>query len=145
MLSSFIKVSLQKGKLKKHQLHSLITIFIALVWFINGLLCKVLNLVPRHGQIVAQILGDEYARIFTILIGISEVVMAIWVLSKFKPRLNTIAQIVLVATMNIIEFLLVPDLLLWGKLNSLFALCFIAIVYYNQFILKESLNQKISK
>jgi len=145
LLLWFIKVSLQKGKLKKHQLHSLITIFIALVWLINGLLCKVLNLVPRHGQIVAQILGDEYTRVFTILIGISEVVMAIWVLSKFKPRLNAITQIVLVATMNIMEFLLVPDLLLWGKVNSFFALFFIGLIYFNEFILKERLNQKIMK
>ena len=94
---------------------------ITLVWIANGLLCKVLNFVPRHEQIVARILGDEYSRPLIILIGISEIGMAIWFLSGIKSRLNTIAQIVIVATMNILEFILVPDLLLWGKLNSMFA------------------------
>ena len=110
---------------------------IALVWIANGLLCKVLNLVPRHEQIVAQILGDEYARPLTILIGISEIGMAIWFLSGIKSRLNAIAQIGIVATMNILEFMLVPDLLLWGKLNSMFAFIFIIVVYYNHFHLNK--------
>ncbi|MCB0660408.1 MAG: hypothetical protein KDC04_05710, partial [Saprospiraceae bacterium] len=54
--------------------HRILTVFIAIVWQANGLLCKVLNLVPRHEQIVARILGDNYSRILTILIGLSEVV-----------------------------------------------------------------------
>ena len=110
---------------------------IALVWIANGLLCKVLNFVPRHEQIVGRILGDEYSRLLTILIGISEIGMAIWFLSRKKSRLNTIAQIGIVATMNILEFILVPDLLLWGKLNSMFAFLFIIVVYYNHFHLNK--------
>ncbi len=110
---------------------------IAFVWIANGLFCKVLNLVPRHEQIVARILGDEYSRPLTILIGISEIGMAIWFLSGIKSRLNTYAQIAIVAIMNILEFILVPDLLLWGKLNSVFALLFILVVYYNHFYLNR--------
>jgi hypothetical protein len=37
--------------------------------------------------------------------------------------------------MNSIEFFLVPDLLLFGKLNALVALFFIGIVYLNGFVL----------
>ena len=121
-------------------LHKIITILIAAVWLINGLICKVLNLVPRHQEIVGRILGDDYARVFTILIGISEIVMAFWILSRFKSRLNAIAQIIIVATMNLLEFILVPDLLLWGKLNSLFALLFILLVYYNEFVLHKKIT-----
>jgi uncharacterized membrane protein YphA (DoxX/SURF4 family) len=110
---------------------------IAAVWIANGLFCKVLNLVPRHQQIAGQILGDQYARPLTILIGLSEIVMAIWIVSDYKTRLNAIAQILVVATMNIIEFLLVPDLLLWGRFNSLFALLFILIVYFSEFHLNK--------
>lgn len=110
---------------------------IALVWIVNGLFCKVLNFVPRHEQIVARILGDEYSRLLTILIGISEIGMAIWFLSGKKSRLNTIAQIGIVATMNILEFILAPDLLLWGKLNSFFAFLFILVVYYYHFHLNK--------
>jgi len=44
--------------------------------------------------------------------------------------------------MNTLEFILVPDLLLWGRLNSLFALLFISLVYYNEFVLNKKLIQQ---
>lgn len=116
------------------------TIIIALVWLLNGLICKVLNLVPRHEQIVARILGNDYSRPLTLLIGFSEIAMAIWVLTKLKSRLNAIVQITVVATMNVIEFTLVPDLLLWGKLNIVFAFLFIGLIYYNAFSLNKKVN-----
>ncbi len=95
------------------------------------------NLVPRHQQIVASILGDSYARPLTILIGISEIIMAVWILSRYKSKLNTIAQITIIAIMNTLEFILVPDLLLWGKFNSLFALLLIVVIYINEFHLNK--------
>jgi hypothetical protein len=98
----------------------------------------VLDFVPRHREIVASILGEEYARELTILIGISEIVMAIWILSKFKSRLNAILQISIVGLMNLLEFMFVLDLLLWGKFNLLFAIGFMAIVYYNEFVLNPN-------
>jgi hypothetical protein len=111
--------------------------FIAFVWLANGLFCKVLNIVPRHQEIVGSILGFEHDRLFTLLIGISEIVMAIWFLSKYQSKFNAITQILVVATMNVMEFILVPDLLLWGKLNSFFAFLFILIVYIYEFKLKS--------
>ncbi len=111
-----------------------LTYFIAFVWLANGLFCKVLNLVPRHSEIVGRILGNEFAHGLTFLIGIGEIVMTIWVLSRFKSKLNAIVQMFLVGIMNVIEFLLVPDLLLWGRFNALFAAFFILLVYYNEFI-----------
>ena len=110
---------------------------IALVWIVNGLFCKTLNLVPRHEQIVSRILGKEYSKPLTILIGISEIGMAIWFLSGIKTRLNTYVQIGIVATMNVLEFILVPDLLLWGRLNLFFAFLFILLVYFNHFYLNN--------
>lgn len=116
---------------------------IALVWLANGLLCKVLNLVPRHEQIVSRILGNEHARLLTTAIGISEIVMAIWVITGFKARFNAVTQIAIIATMNVLEFILVPDLLLWGKWNALFAFLFIGMIYLNEFYLntKETHHQ----
>jgi uncharacterized membrane protein YphA (DoxX/SURF4 family) len=93
----------------------------------------VLNLIPRHHEIVARILGNTFSKPLTILIGFSEIVMAIWILSGYKTKLNAIVQILIVAMMNLIEFLFAPDLLLWGKLNSLFAFLFVLIVYLNEF------------
>ena len=121
---------------KKHQL---LNYFIAAVWLINGLLCKVLNLVPRHQEIVARILDNESSRLLTILIGSSEIVMAIWILSRAWTRINAIIQILVIATMNTIEFLLVPDLLLWGRANVIFAFLFILLIYYNEFRLNKHL------
>ena len=65
--------------------------------------------------------------------------MAFWVISKFKSRLNAIIQITVVMAMNVLEFILVPNLLLWGKFNFLFALLFAFIIYLNEF----KLNKKI--
>lgn len=123
----------------KRKLYQLLKLVIAAVWLVNGLYCKVLDQVPRHRQIVGEILGEEFAAPLTILIGLSEVIMAIWVLSGYRSRIGTLCQIALVAIMNILEFVLVPDLLLWGKLNSIFALGFIGILYYYEWILKKQL------
>ncbi|MFL5730777.1 MAG: DoxX-like family protein [Cytophagaceae bacterium] len=117
--------------------HKILTYLTATVWLANGLFCKVLNLVPRHEQIVARILGAEYSRPLTILIGLSEIGMAVWILTGFKRRLNVFAQIAVVAVMNTMEFILVPDLLLWGKLNSLFAFLFIVTIFCNEFYLNK--------
>jgi len=116
----------------------ILTYLIALVWALNGLYCKVLNQVPRHQEIVGRILGEEYAPTLTMLIGLSEIVMAIWVLTRYRSRLCASAQIGLVVTMNLIESILVPDLLLWGRANALFALCFIGVVYYHEFVLNKT-------
>lgn len=124
----------------KGNIHKILLYFFSLVWFINGLVCKVLNLVPRHEQIVSRILGNDHSRLLTILIGLSEIVMAVWVVSRFKKRLCAITQIIVIGTMNTLEFLLVPDLLLWGRLNSLFALLFILLLFFNEFRLNKKLN-----
>lgn len=101
------------------------------------LFCKLLNLVPRHQEIVARILGNEHPRLFTILIGISETLMAVWIVSGIKSRLNAILQMIVIATTNIIEFFLAPDLLLWGRFNALFAFLFIILIYYNEFFFSK--------
>ncbi len=121
----------QMNRLKKNS----ITYLIAIVWLANGLFCKIFNLVPRHQEIVARILGDDYAFIFTKAIGLAEIVMAVWIFSKFSVRLNAITQITIIAVMNALEFFLASDLLLWGRWNALFALIFILVIYYNAFLL----------
>ena len=119
------------------RIYNILTYCIATVWIANGFFCKLLNLVPRHEQIVARILGNNYSRPLTILIGLSEMAMAVWIISGYKSKLNAVAQIVIVAVMNTLEFILVPDLLLWGKFNSFFALLFIIVVYCNEFYLNK--------
>jgi hypothetical protein len=118
-------------------IHKTLNYIIAIVWIANGLFCKVLNLVPRHQEIVSRILGAEHAILFTKIIGTLEVLMAIWILTRIYSKLNAITQILVIATMNTLEFFLVPDILLWGKLNSIFAFLFCILIFYNEFILNK--------
>ena len=123
-------------------IYTILNYCIAAIWMINGLFCKVLNLVPRHQQIVASILGKEYAHPLTILIGSAEVLMSIWILSTVKSRLNAAVQILIISVMNTLEFVLVPDLLLWGKANALFASVLVLTIYFNEFILNKRITQQ---
>ena len=111
---------------------------ILMVWLINGLYCKVLNFVPRHEMIVSHILGHDYSALATRAIGVSEIFMVVWIISRIKPRLCAWAQITVVALMNIIEFILVPDLLLFGRWNIVFASCFVGLVYLNEFVFNSN-------
>lgn len=120
-------------KMKKMKSNRILNFLIAAVWLINGLVCKVLNLVPRHQQIVARVIGAAHAGVLTRLIGAAEIAMGIWILSGIKPRLNAITQAVIIASMNTLEFLLAPDLLLWGRFNALFAFLFVLLILYNEF------------
>ena len=122
--------------------HQILTYLIATIWVINGLFCKALNLVPRHQEIVATIMGDNHARLLTFLIGIAEIAMAVWILIGIWSRLNAITQITVIAIMNTLEFILAPDLLLWGRFNALFAFLFILLIFYNEFYLGNKLIQQ---
>ncbi|MBD0830728.1 DoxX-like family protein [Aestuariibaculum sediminum] len=108
-----------------------INIIIACIWFINGLFCKMLNLVPRHQQIVASILAEDKSRLITIIIGFLEICMALWMVSNKSPKLNAIFQIIIISIMNTLEVLTIPELLLYGKLNIFFALILVTIIYLN--------------
>lgn len=121
----------------KLNLHKILNYFIAAVWVINGLLCKVLNFAPRHEEIVRRILGEEHSVFLTKAIGAAEICMAIWILSRIMPRLNALTQMFIVGLMNVIEFFLASDLLLWGKANIIFAAIFIALVYYSEFMFSK--------
>jgi len=122
-------------------LNKYLNYLIAAVWIANGLFCKVLNLVPRHREIVARIIGGVHADVLTRVIGFSEIAMAVWILSGIKTKLNALTQAVVIATMNGLEFMLAPDLLLWGRFNALFAFLFILLILYNEFYLRNRLVQ----
>src|SRR5579872_7354647 len=115
---------------------------IAAIWIANGLFCKVLNLVPRHQEIVARIVGSAHAGVLTRMIGLSEMAMAVWIISGFKRKLNAITQVVVIATMNSLEFIMAPDLLLWGRFNALYAFLFILVILYNEFYLRNWQTQQ---
>jgi uncharacterized membrane protein YphA (DoxX/SURF4 family) len=115
----------------------LTSLLIAMVWLVNGLFCKILNLVPRHQQIVGRILGGNHAFLFTKIIGVAEIIMTIWIITGIKSRFCTILQIIIVLTMNSIELVLVPDLLLFGRWNMLVAICFAILLFVNEYLFKS--------
>ena len=113
------------------------------MWFINGFFCKLLNLVPRHELIVSRTLGPQYAAPLTRIIGALEVLMSVWIFSRIMPRMNALTQIMVIATMNALEYFLVPDLLLWGKGNAVFAFLLILLIAYNEFYLNRAAPSEI--
>lgn len=110
----------------------------AAVWLVNGLWCKVMDGVPRHRVIVARILGEEHALAMTRAIGAGEVLFALWILSGIRWRWSCAIQIAAVAAMNVIEFMLAPDLLKFGRINALIALAYILLVAWAGFGKKPS-------
>lgn len=119
-------------------IRKLLTLVIAFVWLINGLACKILNLVPRHQLIVARILGEKDAWLLTQIIGVLEVLMFIWIISGIKRRWNALVQVIVIASMNLIEAILAPDLLLFGRINAVFATIFIVIIITNEFLIRHT-------
>lgn len=103
-------------------------LFFAAVWLVNGVWCKLIDGVPRHREIVARILGEDHSLALTRMIGAGEVVMALWILSSIRWKWSCAAQITAVLLMNLIEFFVVPDLLLFGRFNSLVALAYVSLV-----------------
>jgi len=120
----------------------LLNYLIAAVWIANGLFCKVLNLIPRHREIVARIIGSAHAGVLTRAIGFSEIAMAAWILSGIKTKLNALTQVVVIATMNSLEFIMAPDLLLWGRFNAVFATLFCLLILFNEFYLRNIQTQE---
>jgi uncharacterized membrane protein YphA (DoxX/SURF4 family) len=126
----------------RKSLHAILQWGIAAVWAFSGLYCKVLHLVPRHREIVAAILGAEHAALLTTAIGIGEIGLAVWIISGIRSRLCALLQIVLVVVMNIIEIIVTPDLLLFGRWNALIAAGFAVIVYCNEAFIRPGRPRK---
>ncbi|MBS1560781.1 MAG: hypothetical protein JSS89_04185 [Bacteroidetes bacterium] len=117
--------------------HQIITLLLFAIWLGNGLFCKVLGLVPRHELIVARILGNEFARPLTLMIGILEMGLALWILRGKAWKITAVFQMSVVGIMNILEFVLARDLLLWGGMNAVFALLLIVVIYIDAFHLRS--------
>ncbi|MDI9881849.1 DoxX-like family protein [Flectobacillus longus] len=123
-------------------LHDYFRHFIATVWLLNGLYCKVLGQVPRHEQIVETILGNTYSHELTIVIGVLEICLGFIIYLNFQPKFMAIFQIVIVMSMNLIEFQLAQHWLLWGAWNLVFAMLFCTMIYVHTFVFKPFEKQK---
>src|SRR2546423_13756860 len=89
-----------------------IRILAVIVWFIFGMIFKALNVIPRHREIVAHVLGSEIAPLVTVLIGLAETTIGIWFLIGFFPRSCAMVQTIAIVSMNALELSYARSLLL---------------------------------
>ena len=102
----------------------------AVVWFVFGTIFKVLDLVPRHREIVAAILGHEIAPLITTFIGLGETALGLWMLSGFLPRSCALAQTIAIVSMNTLELIYAQSLLLAPVPMVLVNSVLLALVWY---------------
>jgi uncharacterized membrane protein YphA (DoxX/SURF4 family) len=107
-----------------------IRIFAAAIWFVFGIIFKVLDVIPRHREIVAVILGNESATLVTTLIGSGEVIIGIWFLSGILARSCAVAQTITIATMNALELIYARPLLLAPVPMIILNAVFLVLVWY---------------
>jgi DoxX-like family/Uncharacterized conserved protein (COG2071) len=88
---------------------------VAGVWLIHGLYNKLLGGSPRHLAIVQSVPGFAGAAGSRVLVGVGilEVAIAVWVLSRRAPRLCAATQTIALLTMNVVELTYARPLLLW--------------------------------
>ena len=89
---------------------------IAAVWLVFGLGFKVFNLMPRHREIVARVLGPKVAVPMTILIGFGEAAIGVWMASGQALVACLVLQTVAIVSMNALELIKARDLLLSAPL-----------------------------
>ena len=75
---------------------------VAGIWLYHGLWCKVLGRCPEQAQVVADVPGLRGARAKALLLvlGVTETMLAGWVISGARPRLAAATGTILVVAMN---------------------------------------------
>jgi len=76
---------------------------VAAVWLYEGLWCKLLGRVPLQMEVVTAVprLGTRFGSPFLKLLGIAEVLLALWVISGIAPGICAIAQTALLIALNV--------------------------------------------
>jgi uncharacterized membrane protein YphA (DoxX/SURF4 family) len=89
--------------------------FVALVWLFHGLFNKLLGGSPRHLAIVQSVpaLDGRTGEVVLTLVGVLEILLAVWILSGRWARTCAAVQTVVLLTMNVLELMFARHLLLW--------------------------------
>jgi hypothetical protein len=80
----------------------LIHVAVAAVWLYEGLWCKLLNGEPRQVQVVEAVprFGRRIGARFLKVLGVIELAIGLWVLSRFAPLACAISQTTLLIALN---------------------------------------------
>lgn len=91
----------------------LIRAAVAAVWLYEGLWCKLLRGEPREFEVVKAVprYGPRFGVPFLMALGVTEVTIALWVLSGVSPLLCAIAQTVLLVSLNANGLLFARDII----------------------------------
>jgi len=85
---------------------------IGAVWVFHGLYSKLLNRIPRHREIVARVVGDEWATPVTNFVGVGEVALGLWTWSGRARKTCAATQTLALASMNALEIWRAKNLLI---------------------------------
>jgi len=98
------------GKYIRGRTVVLARVVLALVWFYEGLWCKLLSGCPSHAAIVRSLPPplSSFAVALLVAIGAVEVALGSWILTGRKTRLAFWAQVLLLVLMN-------SGGLIWGR------------------------------
>lgn len=96
----------------------------------HGIYSKLLDGIPRHRLIVARVLGADVAGPVTILIGLGEVLIGLWLMSGKFPRACALFQTGILATMNFLEIRMANDLLISATGMVFLNVILLACVWY---------------
>ena len=110
--------------------HALLTVFIGSVWVFHGLFSKLAGGIPRHRQIVGRILGEGIADQATLVIGILEISLGLWIFSGFQRWTCAWIQTLALISMNFLEILLAKDLLISAAGMVALNLGFITLIWH---------------
>jgi len=88
---------------------------VAAVWLVHGLYNKLLGGSPRHLAIVQSVPGLDGATGTSVLavVGLFEVAIAVWVVSRRAPRTCAAVQTAALLAMTVVELSYAQHLLLW--------------------------------
>ncbi len=116
--------------LNSRNFHRFLTILIGSVWVFHGLYSKISDGIPRHRQIVERILGEGLADFATLFIGVSEVLLGLWVFTCLWRKACALVQTLALVSMNFLEILLAKDLLISAPGMVALNLAFLSLVWY---------------
>lgn len=110
--------------------HTALTVLIGSVWVFHGLYSKISDGIPRHRLIVERILGEGIADLATLVIGVSEVLLGIWIFSRIWRKACAMLQTAALVSMNTLEIALARDLLISASGMVALNLVFLSLVWY---------------
>lgn len=107
-----------------------LTVFIGSVWVFHGLYSKILMGIPRHRDIVERVLGEDIAGLASFSIGVLEVLLGVWVYSRWNRKACALVQTCGLVSMNVLEILLARDLLISAAGMAVLNFAFLTLVWH---------------